>query len=102
MGDGAAERAGRSALDVDVDPLVVTGGVGEPIHAVLVDLQPVAAAELLTGQVGEGVEVVQDAHRCSCSGRIEACPNLPASRSATRPRCCCTTISTEASGRRPC
>ena len=34
-------------LDVDVDPLVVAGRVGEPVDAVLVDGDPVAGAELL-------------------------------------------------------
>ena len=37
MGDGAAERAVRRALDVDVDPLVVAGGVGELVDPLLLD-----------------------------------------------------------------
>ena len=47
MGDGAAERSGGRALDVDVDPLVVAGGLGERVDAVLLDGQPVAGAEVL-------------------------------------------------------
>src|SRR5690348_12915592 len=38
--DGAAERAADRALRVDVDPLVVTGGVGECVDAGLVDRHP--------------------------------------------------------------
>ena len=58
MGDRAAERAlGLRALHVDVDPLVVTGRVGEEVHPVLGDLHPVAGAELLAlqgRQLGDG------------------------------------------------
>ena len=37
----------RRALGVDVDPLVVAGGVGEGVDLGLGDLVPVADAELL-------------------------------------------------------
>ncbi len=38
MRDGSAERAlGFGALDVDVDPLVVTGRFSKEVHPVLVD-----------------------------------------------------------------
>ena len=37
----------RGALRVDVDPLVVAGGLREQVDPLLVDLQPVGAAELL-------------------------------------------------------
>lgn len=46
MRDGAAERPGRGALRVDVDPLVVTGGVGEQGDLLLGDGEPVAVAEM--------------------------------------------------------
>ena len=47
MGDRAAERPGLGPLDVDVDPLVVAGGVGELVDLVLGDLDVVAVAEVL-------------------------------------------------------
>ena len=62
VGDGAAERALRRALLVDVDPLVVVGGVGEQVDAVLVDLEPVAGAEVLAHGGGELVDVGEGAH----------------------------------------
>ena len=47
---------GRRALLVDVDPLVVVGGVGEQVDPVLVDLDPVGGAELLADG---GLELVE-------------------------------------------
>jgi hypothetical protein len=44
--DGAAERPGRGALGVDVDPLVVSGGVGEQGDLLLRDGVPAAVAEM--------------------------------------------------------
>ena len=58
MGDGAAERAGGGALGVDVDPLVVVGGVGEGVDALLVDGEPGAVAEVCIGICPTGVGVV--------------------------------------------
>ena len=49
MRDGAAERAALGALHVDVDPLVVAGGLGERVDPLLGDLDPVAGADLLAG-----------------------------------------------------
>ena len=46
VGDGAADLAG-GALHVDVNPLVVAGGVGELVHPVLIDLHPVGDADFL-------------------------------------------------------
>jgi hypothetical protein len=40
MRDRPAERAGRGAFGVDVDPLVVTGCVGELVDLLLGDLVP--------------------------------------------------------------
>src|SRR3954451_6673317 len=52
--DRAAVRALLlRALDVDVDPLVVNGGVGEEIDRVLGHLVPVAGAQLLALQRGQ-------------------------------------------------
>src|SRR6478735_2078424 len=62
VGDGAPERAVLGAVDVDVDPLVVTGGLREDVDALLVDRQPIGGAELLTGGGGHFVESLEDAH----------------------------------------
>ena len=55
MGDGAAHLAG-SALDVHVDPLVVTGGLGELIDPLLADLHPVRDADFLADKTGQVLE----------------------------------------------
>ena len=46
MRDPPAERAVRRTLGIDVDPLMVIGGVGEQIDALLRDLQPIGGPEL--------------------------------------------------------
>jgi hypothetical protein len=46
VGDRSAEGARGRALGVDVDPLVVLGRVGEEVHAVLRDLEPLGGTEL--------------------------------------------------------
>ena len=56
MGDRAAERPRLGLLDVDVDPLVVAGRVGEQVDLLLAQLLPVAVAEVLTSL---GPELVQ-------------------------------------------
>ena len=57
MGDGLAARHLRlGALDVDMDPLMVAGGVGECVDALLVDRDPVGCADLLSGKLGQIVE----------------------------------------------
>src|SRR5438105_1066916 len=50
MGDRSPKGSLLGALHIDVDPLVVTGRVGELVDAVLVDLQPPALAERLALQ----------------------------------------------------
>jgi hypothetical protein len=51
VGDRAAEGALLPrALGIDVDPLVVTRRLGEPVHLLLGDLHPVAVAEVLADQ----------------------------------------------------
>jgi len=44
--DGPAEGAVGGPLGVDVNPLVVVGGIREKIDALLCDLEPLARAEL--------------------------------------------------------
>ena len=57
MGDRTAEGAlGVRPLDVDVDPLVVAGGVGEQVHPLLGDLDPVGPAEVPAGGAAQLVE----------------------------------------------
>src|SRR5438874_10048950 len=51
VGDRPAEEGPPGALGVDVDVLVVAGGVGEGVDALLGDLQPLAHAELLADQL---------------------------------------------------
>ena len=58
MGNRRAERALGSTLRVDVDPLVVAGRVREAVDPLLVDLQPLGRAELLSDQVCEAAHVV--------------------------------------------
>ena len=107
MGDGAAERPGRRARHVDVDPLVVARRLRERVHTVLLDGQPVAGAEVLADGGGEVVEAGEGTHRGNLAGlrRSGACPSPPESppprsRSPAPPRPCCTTTSTEGCGRR--
>jgi F-type H+-transporting ATPase subunit epsilon len=61
VGDRRTERAGGGPLDVDVDPLVVPGQVGEAVDHLLGDLEfgsPVAPGVLAAGGV-DGVDVVE-------------------------------------------
>ncbi|MNO87675.1 hypothetical protein D3C76_790980 [compost metagenome] len=80
MGNAGAERALRSPLRVDVNPLVVAGGFCEPVNALLADGQPFAAAQVgaLGGQQGLGT--VEDmAH----GGAPQACCELTDNTSPT-------------------
>ena len=63
MGDRPAEGPGLGPLDVDVDPLVVAGGIGELVDPLLGDLERVAVAEVLTGEAAQLVEAVDHAWR---------------------------------------
>src|SRR5690606_39343316 len=47
---------------VDVDPLVVVGGVGEGVHPVLGDRAPLGGAERLTDAVLELLDVREGPH----------------------------------------
>ena len=62
MGDRGAEGPDSAALDVDVDPLVVEGRVGEGVDAGLVDREPLAGADLGPGGRGDVVERGEGAH----------------------------------------
>jgi hypothetical protein len=58
VGDGPAEGPGLGPLDVDVDPLVVAGGVGEEVHGLLGDEVRLGRAELGPHQVLEAVDAL--------------------------------------------
>ncbi len=60
MCDGSAEGTGLGSLDVDVDPLVVTGGIGELVHLLLGDLDVVAVAEVLADLGLQTVDAFDD------------------------------------------
>ena len=62
VGDRAAERAGLGLLDVDVDPLVVTGRLGELVDLLLGDLDVGAVSEMLADEPFELVGAVD--HAC--------------------------------------
>src|SRR2546429_3977156 len=62
VGDGAAERTFLGPLDVDVDPLVVAGGLGERVDPLLGDLQPVAVAEVLALGPLHALDAVEHPH----------------------------------------
>ena len=61
VGDRAAERALLlRPLGVDVDPLVVAGGVGEEVHLLLGDLHVVGVPEVLSDLVLQPGDAVDD------------------------------------------
>ena len=107
--DRGAEGPRGRRLDVDVDPLVVERGVGEGVDAGLVDVEPLAGADLGAGGRGDVVERGEGAHgrtpRRGLVARVlddvpmTATPH-PRPGPRARPRCCCTTTSTVGCGRR--
>ena len=59
MRDRPTERPGLRALDIDMDPLMIAGHLGEAIYAVLVDAQPLGRTEqrsFLSKQIGRMIE----------------------------------------------
>jgi hypothetical protein len=52
VGDGRTERAGGGALGIDMNPLIVPGGIGVGVDVALGDLDPRALPEL-----GPGVDL---------------------------------------------
>jgi hypothetical protein len=55
VGDRPAERTLRGALWINMYPLVVAGGVGEKVDLVLVDLESVRPAEVLTLELAQSL-----------------------------------------------
>ena len=58
MCDGTAEGALFGPLGIDVDPLVIVGGVGEEVDPFLCDRLPLGVADLLSDEVMECLEAV--------------------------------------------
>src|SRR5437660_8196900 len=73
MSDGFSSRQFTlGAFDIDVDPLVIASGIGEPFNLILSDLCPAAYTDLAPDRAFEVVEVIEDAHgllRCGNSRR---------------------------------
>ena len=74
--DGRAERAVLRARGIDVDPLVVAGGVGEQVHPLLGDLHPLAEPEVRSLRRAQRVRILELRHRrivrCKCVRRMSA------------------------------
>jgi hypothetical protein len=78
------------SLDVDVDPLMIAGGVGESIDAVLIDRYPLRDAEFLTDGVNGLLDGRNDSHgvrRCH-TGYTERADLAAAEVALPRSRAC--------------
>ena len=72
MGDRGAERAVLGAFRVDVDPLVVAGGVGEFVDLFLGDFAVFGDPEVGAGEGEQFVEVDDEiGHLCLLMGLLE-------------------------------
>ena len=59
MRDGLAVRAlALGSLNVDVDPLIVTGEPGEVVDHLLADLAPLGRSELSSDQIFEPLDSI--------------------------------------------
>ena len=61
MGDWSAKRPCCCALDIDMDPLMVTGCLGEHVDLLLGDVHPRAVAQVFAHEGFEFVCSVDDA-----------------------------------------
>jgi len=64
VGDRRTERPVLSPYGVDMDPLVIAGGVGEHVDALLVDLHPGAGTEVGADEAGQRRQGVNDGWSC--------------------------------------
>ncbi len=60
---GAGGQHAAGAFDIDMDPLIVAGGLGELVDPLLVDVNPVARPDLRSNRCFDLAEVPEDAHR---------------------------------------
>ncbi len=72
VGDGATEGPACRPLGIDVNPLMVVGGVGEEVDTILGDLQPFGWPELTALRRRKLVKTLEDFH-CN-SSRNDADP----------------------------
>ena len=71
MGDGdAAGHVTLRPFHIDMDPLMIAGGVGECVDHRLVDDQPFAGGEFLADMIGEIVRIIDDEHDASIEGDL--------------------------------
>ena len=61
MRDAGAERALRRAFGVDVDPLVIVGGVGKAVDAPLRHRRPLGVAQVGAHCGGDGGDRIEGA-----------------------------------------
>jgi hypothetical protein len=66
--DRPPERAGLRSGHIHMDPLVVVGGVREPVDPVLGHLQPIGVPEVLTDLLRQLIQTV-DGHVTGSSCR---------------------------------
>ena len=71
MGDGSAEWSVLGRLGVNMNPLMVTGGVGEQVDLGLVDEMPFAIAEVSSDQVVERFDAVHGGSHIQTVGERE-------------------------------
>ena len=67
MGDRRAEWSGGRTLGVDVDPLVIVGGVGERVDPILADLPPFAVSEMRADQSAQLVHAADDGRHAAAA-----------------------------------
>ena len=70
MGDRAAKRPGRGACNVDVNPLVVAGCLGELLNLFLGDLRVGRPAKMLADEGLHFIDAVDDARHRTEVGRM--------------------------------
>jgi hypothetical protein len=68
------------SLNVDVDPLVVTGGVGEGVDAFLIDGNPLGDTEFLANGLNSLIDGRNDSHESSF--RLRSDPGMRISTAA--------------------
>ena len=66
MGNAGPEWAAGGTLRIDVNPLLVAGGIGKLLNARLADRQPVGVTEVLADYSQHAVDIVKAQHAQAC------------------------------------